>query len=349
MFTKALKRITKALRSAPVKTASHRRATLYEKLAFSAEKFSFTKAMDVANIMSRGKPVEIKSRISFSPRFTDVVAVEGLREGVIEVHTSLNGLAGLGGTIPDCYIEEFVLYNERTGGAVFDFLDMLNERMLTLRYTYMKRMRVPSLSARVEKSVIGKVMLSLSGFSFDEQHEGTSRSLIPEQFKISSQSLFWNNTRSSDGLKIMLRSFFNIPISIRQFVGGFVEVSRDEQTTLGTGSRRRYNFLGKDCILGNKVWDAAKCIDVVVGPLNLENYMKFLPKRTAADQKVSPLQKMKEIVRMYVPKGIDVKLEFRLDKCFVHGTYLTGVNRLNKDSFISGAHDAMAVHFCEVV
>jgi predicted component of type VI protein secretion system len=88
-----------------------------------------------------------------------------------------------------------------------------------------------------------------------------------------------------------------------------------------------------DCILGNKVWDTANGIEIVIGPLNLEDYMKFLPKQTSIDREVSPLQEMREIVGMYVPKGVEIKLRFYLGDGFKQGIYLIGGSRLNKDSF----------------
>jgi hypothetical protein len=68
-----------------------------------------------------------------------------------------------------------------------------------------------------------------------------------------------------------------------------------------------------------------------------------------ADREASPLQKMKDIVKMYVPHGIDVSLHFYLEHCHVKETLLNGAKRLNKDAFISGIHGMETAHFSERV
>jgi predicted component of type VI protein secretion system len=161
--------------------------------------------------------------------------------------------------------------------------------------------------------------------------------LIPEQFKISAQNLFLMSTRSSEGLRIMLSSFFGVRVRIEQFVGRFVEADRSEQTSLGRVGGR-FNQLGFDCCLGNKIWDSADGIDIIIGPLSFEKYISFLPKNNKLDQRASKLQKAKEIVRSYIPCGINATLIFCLDSCFVRETILNSGKRLNKDSFVVGEH-----------
>jgi predicted component of type VI protein secretion system len=138
-------------------------------------------------------------------------------------------------------------------------------------------------------------------------------------------------------------------VQVKQFSGGFIEGDRSLQTSIGTTHKKKFNKLGCDSFLGNKVWNTAKGIDVIVGPLDFENYLKFLPKQSKLDEKVSKLQKMKEIIKRYVPFGIDVTIQFYLDNCLVKKTFLNEVSRLNKDSFIFGYSKSKIVHFSEKV
>ena len=186
--------------------------------------------------------------------------------------------------------------------------------------------------------------MSLSGLAFNAHSES---GIIPEQFKVSVQNLFWRHTRSSSGLKAILESFFKVPIEIRQFEGGFIQAPIGEQTSIG--KKGLHNKLGKNSLLGDKIWDATKGITILIGALNFEQYTKFLPKKSAQDQKFSALQKMKEIIRLYVPHGIDVNLHFFLDQCLVKETLLNGDNRLNKDTFIFGLHSPKSAFFKESV
>jgi type VI secretion system protein ImpH len=329
--------------------------SLLEKLIFSPEQFAFIKAIDVAvasqNIRLQNlsynkiKDIELKSSVNFTSKFSDIKKVEGIKDHCVEIFTNLAGIAGIEGSLPDNYVENYIVFNRESKEAVIDFLDIFNGRFLAMKYLFMKMHDVSCLSEPLEDSIIGNVMFSLSGF----EHSETSRfkeSLIPEQLKISSQNLFWRKTRSSEGLRIILSDFCNLPVTIQQFSGKFVEIDKSSQTTIGK-KIKNYNRLAKDAYLGNKVWDQMDGIEIFIGPLSFKDYMKFLPKKSKLDQRVSPLEKIKGIIKEYVPSGTSVTLHFKLDECVVNECYLTGVNRLNKDTFIKGYHKLKHTEFVQ--
>lgn len=320
--------------------------TLYQELITSPESFSFVKAVDVAAKVCGLKFVEIKSNINFSSKFNDISKVEGLHDGIAEIHTNLGGISGIEGTLPDCYLEDFILFNRETKKSIIDFLNIFSERILLLQYLYLKKQNVESLSSPIENSFIGDIIFSLSGID-SKVAQNIKNSNIPEQFRISAQNLLWRYTRSASGLQAILTGFFKVPIKIKQFSGEFIEISTNEQTAIGN-RKSKYNKLGQDTILGNKIWDQSRGIDIIIGPLSFQNYLKFLPKLSKKDEAVSPLQKMKEIIKTYLPYGIKAKLYFYLDKCQVKEMLLNNINRLNKDSFIFG-HNKENTYFVERV
>ena len=339
-----------------------KRLPLLDELMHRPEQFSFTKALDVVvasqNIKLHNIPnqtikhFEIKSNVRFCSAFSDISAVEGVLDGDSEIHTNIQGMAGITGTLPDCYVEEYITHNKESKQAVTDFMDIFNNRILSLRYMFMKKHDVTCLSSPMEKSLIGNIMLSLSGFEFYEKKKKSNvrfeDSLIPKQFKISCQSLLWKNTRSSEGLRAILSSFFEVPVRIEQFAGGFVEANKSLQTKIGKFNKI-FNILGLDSFLGNKTWDSMKGINIFIGPLPFDKYTYFLPKLSTLDEQVSPLQKMKEVIKTYVPTGIDVKIHFLLDRGNVKETFLNGVKGLNKDSFILGINNLENICFTESV
>jgi type VI secretion system protein ImpH len=251
------------------------------------------------------------------------------------VCTNTSGIAGIEGTLPDCYVEKYITHNRHSKEAISDFFDIFNEKILMLKYRYMKNYDLTCLSKPLSKSIFGKIIMNLSGIYL---RDDVFEYFIPEQFKASSQNLFIRSTRSSEGLRIILSSFFDVPVIIEQFVGRFVEVDKEQQTTVGK-TQGKFNRLGLDTCLGNKLWDSKDGINITIGPLNFEKYVSFLPKHNELDQKASRLQKLKEIARSYIPCGISTNIIFYLDSCFVKKTVLDGSNRLNKDAFIVGKHD----------
>ena len=318
--------------------------TLFDSLIYNPGRFSFVKAFDVAFATCNQKYIYIKSNINYSSKYVDISNVDGLKDNIAEVHVNISGIAGICGILPDEYTDDFLNCSKKTRQVLSDLFDIFNERIILKRYAFLKRLNTETLSLPIEKSLIGNIIFSLAGFDFFSKSISLE---LPEQFKISAQNLFWRNTRSSSGLRAILESFFNIPVEIQQFTGGFVQLDCDEQIMIGKNGI--FNNLGKNSFLGNKVWDAMRGITINIGPLKLEEYEKFLPKHSKKDQKFSALQKMKEIIRLYIPNGIDVNIHFFLGECDVNSTALNGIKRLNKDAFISGKNSIEQVFFNERV
>lgn len=332
--------------------------TLYENLIYSGYKYSLTKAIDIALSIQKIsfkdldhdfiETVRIKSHLTFQSKYTDVYSVEGIKDGIIELIINNNGFAGIDGTMPDPYIENYVLYNRLSKQAILDFFDIFNNTIVTTRYFFDKRHVAECLSVRVEKSLIGKIFSSIAGFGFNSEFL-TKETPLPEQFKIAAQNLFWRYSRSADMLKIMLSSFFNLDVEIEQFAGGFTaEAPQSELTRIGT-MEKNYNSLGKNILLGSKVWDSGLGIIVNVKSLSLGVYLGFLPKASQKDASYSKLTKMKELIKMYIPGNIKAKIVFYLDTKNVHNSYLNGVGRLNKDFFIGGKTSRVESFFVEYV
>jgi type VI secretion system protein ImpH len=216
---------------------------------------------------------------------------------------------------------------------------------------FLKRHVAECSSVPIDRALIGNIISSLSGFGFNnpDNRELFDNAHVPHQFKISSQNIFWRNTRSAEFLKIIISSYFNVKVSIEQFVGSLTpSVPKDEMTCIGS-VKNNFNKLGKETILGSKIWNTIKGINVHIHSLDINRYSEFLPKISDLDEKVSSLQKMKEIIKMYVPLGIGAKIIFHLDTKNVTETRLSGIKRLNKDAFITGVHHEKNTCFVEHV
>jgi type VI secretion system protein ImpH len=319
-----------------------KKISIADKLIYEGYRFSFSKAVDWSLSVSNLSldDISINSKLNFQSKYTDVNAIEGIRDGAPEITVNMNGMFGIDGPLPDPYLENYILYNRNNKQAVLDFLNIFNQKILSLRYLYDKKQITECLSIPINESLVGRIICSLSS-----TQDCTSRAL-PEQFRISSQNLFWRHTRSAESLRIMLSSFFEVDVEIEQFCGGFTDPAPESETSkLG----QIYNSLGKDTILGNKIWDSMKGIRIHIKSLNLKKYLEFLPAKSKKDSKFSKLHKIKKIVTMYVPVGIETQIIFHLAEPHIQEkrACLGGVGRLNKDMFISGRHIDKSTCFVE--
>ncbi len=137
------------------------------------------------------------------------------------------------------------------------------------------------------------------------------------------------------GLKILLRDFFNLPVEIVEFNGKVLEVPVSDQTRIGT-KLGKYNKLGYSAILDRRFYKLDDGITVIIGELEYEQYLSFLPKIAVKDKPFSNLAKLKELIRMYVPLDVTVHVKILLKPGIVNGTYLNGNYVLNKNTFIMG-------------
>lgn len=311
-----------------------KRKSIIDTLIFEPHKFSLVKAIDISKIYS--DTLIIKSNLHFSAKYSAIQKVEGVRDGYVELYTNFVSVIGIDGTLPDRYVEKYVLYNLYSKNAVKDFFDIFHSCSVNAFYKISKQYN-PVCSNNISyKSLIGKILLQLSGYdSADDFYRAVHYTDIPLQLPISTHNLFWNENRSSYGLKLLLSSFFDVNIRVEEFYPELIELSENEQTRIGT-KHGQYNKLGISAILDRFSWDTESKILVIVGPLPFDKYIQFLPKKSKKDRKFSLLKKMEELIRLYVPFNIDVLLKVILDKSVVNGTFLNSSKSLNKDAFLFG-------------
>lgn len=340
-------------------TAKKKKPTLYDNLIYNGHRYSLVKAIDISLSIQKilfnnfekeiNDCVRIRSNLAFQSKYTDICSIEGVKDGVIEIVINNSGFAGIEGTIPDPYIEQYILYNRISKQAILDFFDIFNHAVVMTRYFFDKKHVAECLSVRANNSLIGRIISSISGFDFYGADSGKEMDLLPSQFKISAQNLFWRYSRSADMLKILLSSLFDADIAVEQFVGGLTnEAPYDDLTRIGVIDKK-HNALGKTTLLGSKTWDSTLGIIINVRDLSLNQYIDFLPKASEKDNKFSKLTKIKEIIKMYIPSNIKAKLVFTMKRENVHGAYLNGIGRLNKDLFIGGVNSNSAISFSEYV
>ena len=328
---------------------------ILQDLAFHPYKLSFIKAIDttlrycdidVTNVTLQSiSVVKFKCRIAFRQQWTDVHSIDGIIEKVPEITLNLPGVAGINGLLPSAYTEYYILHNKINKTAVEEFLNVFNAHFISLKYVYCKNYVLQYTSCPAYKTSFCQLADALSGlWQYDALME---KAMIPLDFKIAAFGLFWQKTRSAFGLKSLLDSYFGLDVFIEQFAGSFTQsVAESDRTKIGT-FKGKYNNLGVETLLGEKAWNESAGINIHVKNLTMQEYTKFLPKISKLDQRISPLQKMKTLVKMYLPKHIKIKIIFSMNQRYTVQTNLTRSKRLNNDAFLG--KKSMPTTFTEIV
>lgn len=82
-------------------------------------------------------------------------------------------------------------------------------------------------------------------------------------------------TRNPEGLEAILADFFKLPVQVDTFVGHWLPLSEASQCRLGETPAT--GLLGMTAVIGERVWDCQHRFRIVIGPMKLAEFQRFLP------------------------------------------------------------------------
>ena len=259
-------------------------------------------ASDVSKITVAAPSDETRSRGLKTPREDD-----GPRW---EVHETFLGLYGTTSPLPLYYTEEMIeLKRQATAGESEGlgrkFLDLFHHRLLSLFYRCWEKYRIVAqfredgtdwFSSRLLQ------MLHLAPEIFPEAHAVRPMDVMATAGHAVQQP------RSATTLLGILREYFGpgIPIDIEQCVESRVDIPQEQRNSLGVEN----TTLGDDLSLGSRVPDRACTFRVIVGPLDADTFLDFLPPGKMTGR-------MRELIDLFNPDCLQTEVELRLDKASI--------------------------------
>ena len=100
-----------------------------------------------------------------------------------------------------------------------------------------------------------------------------ARDAIDDSFKMAFAATLSRRVRNSGPLAAMLAAYFELPVRIEEFAAHWLTIPTGQRSALGV----RFVTLGTDVVIGAQVWDATTRFRIVLGPLPLAVYRRFLP------------------------------------------------------------------------
>ncbi|MCP4232408.1 MAG: type VI secretion system baseplate subunit TssG [Aestuariibacter sp.] len=224
------------------------------------------------------------------------------------------GLSGAMGVLPYHYTE-LILKREKQKDNNFEhFLNLFNHRTASLFFKASVKYRLPLQYERnalyAEKSgqhsAQTQALLSLIGLG---NQSLCNRLYTRDESLLYFGGLFNQKIRTASNLQQILKTHFNIPVEIRQFVGQWREMIDDVRSRLpdlehpqGCNAK-----LGHSAMLGKRGWFAQGKVHIVLGPLNREQLRKFEP---GTDSLVA----LNELVSIYLGMEHDYDFIIRIRK-----------------------------------
>ena len=191
----------------------------------------------------------------------------------VQMTVNFMGLTGPQGVLPNPYTTLIIERLRSNDAALRDFTDLFNHRIISLFYRAWRKYRFDVACEQGERDLFSRHLLSLVGVGTDGLRD---RLAVPDETLVYYAGLLAQRPRSAQALQQILSDYFEIPVQIEQFAGGWYRLDRETRCRLSEGSSES-GELGLGAVVGDEVWNQQSKVRIVLGPLTLERYADFLP------------------------------------------------------------------------
>lgn len=201
------------------------------------------------------------------------------------MHVNFLGLTGPQGVLPHVYT---LLAQDRLRArdtALVDFLDLFHHRIVSLFYQAWRKYRFTVAREDDADDRLSDHLLDVIGLGLVATRD---RLAVADEALIYRAGLLVPQPRSAASAQQLLEDYFQVPVTIEQFVGGWYRVSRSDRCAVGEDESDGNRLSG--AVVGDEIWDAQARVRVRLGPLRRAQYDSFLPGGTGFRELASLLR-----------------------------------------------------------
>ena len=218
--------------------------------------------------------------------------------GRLLITATFLGLYGSNSPLP-AHFTEGLLAEQEDDQRVREFLDIFHHRVFSLLYRIWKKYRYYVTFRQDGHDPISEVIRGLIGVATPGLDE---RLAVPTLKLFRYAGLLAQRPRSAAGLVGQLRDYFQADhFQIEQCVGRWLRIQPNDRNCLGVEKCS----LGQDLLLGEQVFDRSGKFRLLIGPLSLDEYVRFLPDGQAT-------RELDQLVRLYCDDPLEYDLGFTL-------------------------------------
>ena len=248
----------------------------------------------------RDEPIRIGQAISLAFAPADIASIELATDfHPPRLLQRVLGLFGPNGALP-LHLTDFAYERKKHEGdeTFARFADVFHHRMVSLFYrAWANNQPIVSLD-RPGQDRFGGYVAAFCGLDLPALR---NRDSVDDFFKLAHAGILGRQVKCAEGLQVVLSDYFCVPVSIDQWVGYWLHIPESECTRLG--SPQGFCTLGVDAVIGERIWDCQTKFRIVLGPLSIENYLRFLPNGRS-------YKKLADLVKLYI--GIELDWELQL-------------------------------------
>ncbi|MFL9964769.1 type VI secretion system baseplate subunit TssG [Paraburkholderia sediminicola] len=251
--------------------------------------------------------------LAFAPR---EIASIGAANGRLKVRVFGLGMLGPNGPLP-IHVTEIARERQesRHDATLVNFLDIFHHRYLTLLYRAWACGQAAAGLDRPHDERFSFYVASLTGLDVKEM-DGR---LLPAHARLSASAHLVREARNPDGLRATLERYFGVPAAIEEYVFHWIGLDPADHSYLGRPGAP--STLAEGAMLGEQVPDRQHRFRIVIGPLDIDAYLRFTPQ--GAD-----LPQLVEWVRAFVGYEFVWELELRIRASSAPPAVVGGAQRL---------------------
>jgi len=253
--------------------------------------------------------------LSFAPRTID--AIETTTLGNTRFAVNFLGMLGPNSPLP-LHITEYAMQRVMHHGdqTLVRFLDVFNHRLVSLFYRVWAEHNQAASYDRHEEDRFAVYIGSLLGIGMDSFR---NRDSIQDEAKLFYSGQLSSRSRHAEGLQSILSTYFKVPVEVVQFVGNWITLPEEYHCKLGASGMG--NQLGITTVVGRRTYDRQQKFRIRIGPMDLEDYQRFLPHRQT-------FRRLVDWVRNYVGDELEWDVQLLLTAMEVPQTSLGKNGRL---------------------
>lgn len=290
---------------------------LIDELENNARRFDFFEALRLIEALNPDKPrlgqgvkasddmvrLAQEPELQFSPSTIASYSSTPIRIPRLSVY--FFGLFGPNGPLP-LHLTEYARERLRSyhDATFIRFIDIFHHRMLSLFYRAWANVR-PTVS--YDRPESDRFAFYLGAFSGISEKTFRQRDALDDKAKLFYIGHFSAQSKCAAGLQAIIGDLIKTKVQIEEFVGEWMQIQEQDYSRLGDSPE--LSTLGQSTLLGAYIWGCQHKFCIVLGPLELTQYLALLPS-------AATLAQLKDVVRNYIGDEMvwDVRLVLKSDQ-----------------------------------
>lgn len=220
-----------------------------------------------------------------------------------EMMVNFMGITGPMGVLPYTYSELILERMRAKDHTMAAFLDIFNHRAISLFYRAWQRSNFAVTYNTGGRDLFTQYLLDLVGLGTTGLRD---RQEVDDEAILHYISLMASQLRSAVALEQIIADYFEVPVEIQQFTGGWYGLDRATQCAMKedeSASRQ----VGSGAVVGDAIWDRQSRVRIRIGPIGIERYCDFLPGGRAH-------KSLCAITRFFSNQCLEFELQLVLDR-----------------------------------